>query len=50
MKELIIDGLRQNGIEYSIVGCTVQYTNRAGRTVVMWFDENDNYVKCEEWG
>jgi len=49
-KQLMIEGLKKNGFEVSEVGNTIQYTNRAGRTVVTWFDENDRPVKCEEWG
>lgn len=49
-KQMMIEGLKKNGFEPTEVGTTIQYTNRGGRTVVIWFDENDRFVKCEEWG
>lgn len=50
-KERFINMARANGLEVSVIGNTVQWTQKlTKKTRINWFDDNGKFIKAETWG
>lgn len=45
-KERMIKKVTEAGLEVSVIGCTIQWSN-PNWTTICYFDENGNFIKSE---